>query len=84
MEKKIHPKRGFIVIIREIAEIKKQQSFHETQKKHRTFWLQVQLHIGQFLIVDFPFRIYLTKSALAGTQLSIRIKCRSVNINWDL
>lgn len=81
MEKKIHPKRGFIVIIREIAEIKKQQRFHET-KKHRKFRLQV--HIGQFLIVDFPFRIYFTKSALAGTQLSIRIECRFVNINWDL
>lgn len=73
-KKKIHPKRGFIVI--KTAEIPR------NKKKHRTFWLQV--HIRQILIVEFPFRIYLSKSALAGTQFSIQIKCLFVNSNWDL
>lgn len=33
MEKKIHPKRGFIVIIREIAEIKKTAEIPRNEKK---------------------------------------------------
>lgn len=32
MEKKIHPKRGFIVIIREIAEIKKTAEIPRNEK----------------------------------------------------
>lgn len=37
MEKKIHPKRGFIVIIREIAEIKKTAEIPRNEKNTEHF-----------------------------------------------